>query len=71
MLRRMLGFDLVITSDRGFQYQQNWTDRKLSLLVLSTNDWTQIRHATALVLAALSGMTPSAIVLLRIPRVYR
>jgi hypothetical protein len=37
------GFELLITTDRAMRYQQNWTGRKISLLVLSTNDWTRLR----------------------------
>src|SRR5580658_4345199 len=38
------GFDLLITTDKSIRYQQNLSGRKLSLLVLSTNDWTHIRQ---------------------------
>jgi hypothetical protein len=50
------GFDLLTTTDNGIQYQQNLTPRRLSLLVLSTNDWTPIRKSTALVVATLASI---------------
>ncbi len=31
-------FDLLITADKNLHYQQNLTDRKLAILLLSTND---------------------------------
>jgi hypothetical protein len=33
-----VGFDVLITTDRGLRHQQNWTGRKLALMVLSTNN---------------------------------
>ncbi len=46
------GFGLIITTDKGIRYEQNWSGRKLSLLVLSTNDWTRIRRFKALAVVA-------------------
>jgi predicted nuclease of predicted toxin-antitoxin system len=50
------GFEVLITSDQGIRYQQNLAGRKLSLLVLSTNDWTSIRKSKALVVAAVASI---------------
>ena len=38
-------FDVFITTDQGISYQQNWSNRRLSMVVLSTNDWKWIRLA--------------------------
>jgi predicted nuclease of predicted toxin-antitoxin system len=54
------GFDLLITTDRALSYQQNWSGRKLSLLILSTNDWARIRTATDRVLVAVNSIAISA-----------
>lgn len=54
------GFDPLITTNRGLRYQQNWSQRKLSLLVLSTNDWARIRTAKDRVLAAVNSIAVSA-----------
>ena len=61
------GFDLLITTDKGIRYQQRWTGRKLSLRVLSTNDWTRIRRAKSLVVAAVNSIPPSSIAEAEIP----
>lgn len=47
----LAGFDLMITTDKGIRHQQNLSGCKLSLLVISTNDWTRIRKSKALVVA--------------------
>ena len=62
------GFDLMITTDRGIRYQQNWSGRSLALLVLSTNDWTRLRRCKGRILDAVNSMQPSAFAELEIPR---
>jgi hypothetical protein len=61
------GFDLLISTDKSIRYQQNLSGRKLSLLVLSTNDWTHIRKFTGLVASAVSSIESGAYVELEIP----
>jgi len=41
------GFEVLVTCDRNVQYQQNFADRKLAVVVLSTNHWPTIRPAAA------------------------
>ena len=48
----------MITTDKGIRHQQNLAGRKLSLLVIDTNDWTRIRRSTALVVARVSSLKP-------------
>jgi hypothetical protein len=62
------GFDLLITTDQGIRYQQNWADRSLALLVLSTNDWTWLRRFKERILEAVDSIRPSMCVELEIPR---
>jgi predicted nuclease of predicted toxin-antitoxin system len=35
-------FDLFISADKNLRYQQNLADRKLAILILSTNDLNEI-----------------------------
>lgn len=37
------GFDVVVTCDQGVPHQQNFDDRKVSLVILSTNHWPTLR----------------------------
>jgi hypothetical protein len=62
------GFDLLITTDQGIQYQQNWAVRSIALLVLSTNDWTQLRRFKGRIVEAVDSIQPSARVELEVPR---
>ena len=61
------GFDLIITTDKGIRHQQNLAGRKLSLLVLSTNDWTRIRQFKTLVASAVASIQAGAYVEVEIP----
>jgi hypothetical protein len=61
------GFDLMITTDKSIRYQQNLSGRRLSLLVLSTNDWNHIRRFKELVASAVSSIRSGAYVELEIP----
>jgi hypothetical protein len=41
------GFDLLLTCDQNVQYQQNFTGRRLALVVLSSNHWPTMRRVAA------------------------
>ena len=46
------GFDLLLTCDRNVRYQQNFTSRKLALVVLSSNHWPILRRVAARIASA-------------------
>jgi len=64
----VVGFELLITTDQSIRYQQNWSGRKLALLVLTTNDWTRIRLFKSEVLAAVNSISPAGFLELEIPK---
>jgi hypothetical protein len=41
------GFEVLVTCDQNVQYQQNFTDRKIAVVILSTNHWPTIRPQAA------------------------
>lgn len=61
------GFDLLITTDKGIRYQQNWAGRRMAMLILSTNDWTRIRLVTEQVLTAVNSVCAADYVNIEIP----
>ena len=61
------GFDLLITADQEIRYQQNLAGRKLSLLVLSTNNWDAIKTNVASIVVAINKTTPGDYCELKIP----
>jgi len=62
------GFELLITTDRGIRYQQNLSKRKIALLLLSTNDWTQIRQVKHLIAEAVDTLSGAAFQEFSVPR---
>ena len=61
------GFELFITADQELTYQQNFTGRKLAVLVLSTNNWDHVKAAIAKIMAAIDGVTPGSYAEVEIP----
>jgi predicted nuclease of predicted toxin-antitoxin system len=61
------GFDLMITTDKGIRYQQNLAGRKLALVVIGTNDWTRIRKSKAVVLDAITKVSPGSFLEVEVP----
>src|ERR1035438_3330783 len=54
------GFEVMITTDQGIRYQQNLSGRMLTLVVISTNDWTRTRKSKSVVVDAISEMLPGS-----------
>jgi hypothetical protein len=50
------GFELFITADKNIRYQQNLTERTITLIVLSTNDWPTVRGQLDLVADAVNAL---------------
>lgn len=61
------GFGAMMTTDRGIRHQQNLAGRKLSLIVLSTNDWSWIRRAKSVIVEAASAIRRGSLVEIEIP----
>jgi predicted nuclease of predicted toxin-antitoxin system len=55
------GFEAMITGDQNLSYQQNWKNRNLALIVLSTNNWNIVKHEMQAVAAALEAVIPGGI----------
>jgi hypothetical protein len=49
-------FDLMVTTDQNLRYEQNFTGRKLAILVLPTTSWPEIQKHNSEVVSAVSGM---------------
>jgi len=61
------GFDLFITADQELTYQQNFTGRKMAVLVLSTNNWDFIKAGIAEIRVAIDAVTPGNYAEVEIP----
>jgi hypothetical protein len=56
------GFDILITADQSIRYQQNLAERRLALIVLSTNHWSIIRLQIESIRHAVGAAYPGAYV---------
>ncbi len=56
------GFDLLLTCDQNVRYQQNFTGRKLALVVLSSNHWPTLRPIAARIATAVDFVQTGQIV---------
>ena len=55
------GFDGLVTTDQSLKYQQNLANRRI-LVVLTTTNWAIIERSVKLVTDAIDGMKPGAYV---------
>ena len=60
-------FDVFITSDRNIRYQQNLTNRKLAMVVLSQGRWRLVRQRLGAIAAAVDAATPGSYIEVEIP----
>ena len=56
------GFDLLLTCDQNVRYQQNFTRRKLALVILSSNHWPTLRRIAARIATAVDFVQTGQIV---------
>ena len=56
------GFDLLLTCDQNVPYQQNFTGRELSLVILSSNHWPTLRPRAAKIATAVDFVLVGRIV---------
>ena len=50
------GFDILLTTDKQFRYQQNLTGRKIAIVVLANSTWRVVRrYVDRVVLAVKRG----------------
>jgi hypothetical protein len=50
------GFEVLVTCDQNLRYQQNFTDRKLAVVILSTNHWPTLRPRAARIASVVDFM---------------
>lgn len=62
------GFDLFVSADQELNYQQNLKNRRMALLVLSTNNWALIKANIGLIMAAIRAVRPGSYSGVEIPR---
>ena len=54
------GFDVLLTADKNMRYQQNFTGRRIALVVLSTPQWPLVKLHLDKIAAAVDACTPGS-----------
>lgn len=65
------GFDLLMTCDQGFAFQQDLTKRRIAIVLLRSGQWPYIRPAIAKVVEAVSASRPGTLTTVEIPVVRK
>jgi hypothetical protein len=61
------GFDLLLTTDKNIQYQQNLTGRKIALIVLGNQQWPMVKLHLEKIVAAVNESKPGSYIKVPIP----
>jgi hypothetical protein len=62
------GYQILLTCDQNVRYQQNLTNRKISLIVLGSNIWPTVNPKVAEITAALEKASPGSFDFIEIAR---
>ena len=60
-------FDVFVTTDKNLRYQQDLSDRKISIFVLPTTRWPQLKPHTQEICEAISVVVANAYVEWQLP----
>jgi hypothetical protein len=61
------GFDLLLTTDKRIRYQQNLTDRKITIVVLGNSTWRIVRLYLDRISLAVNNTPPGGYAEVEIP----
>ena len=61
------GFDVFLTADKNLRYQQNFSGRKIALVVLGNSPWPLVRLHIPEIVAAVNAATAGSYVEVDIP----
>jgi len=61
------GYEVLLSTDKNIQYQQNLTGRKIALVILSNPPWPLVRLHLDKIAAAVNACTPGSFTEVDIP----
>jgi hypothetical protein len=61
------GFEVLVTTDQNFRYQQNLSKRRIALVVIGTTSWPRIKNRVAAVIDAINGIEAGGYVEVSVP----
>ena len=54
------GFEVFVTTDTNLAYQQNLSNRKIAIVVLTTTSWPRIQKNVAAIVIAIDAARPNS-----------
>ncbi len=54
------GFEVFVTTDTNLAYQQNLSNRKIAIVVLSTTSWPRIQKSVSAIVSAIDKASPNS-----------
>jgi hypothetical protein len=54
------GFEVFVTTDTNLAYQQNLSNRKIAIVVLSTASWPRIQKSVAAIVSVIDAARPNS-----------
>ncbi len=54
------GFEVFVTTDTNLAYQQNLSNGKIAIVVLSTTSWPRIQKSVAAIVSAIDAASPNS-----------
>ena len=61
------GYDVLLSTDKNIQYQQNLTGRKIALVILGNQQWPLVKLHLDKIAAAVNSATPGSFTVVDIP----
>jgi hypothetical protein len=61
------GFDLLLSTDKNIQYQQNLKDRRIAIVILGNSQRPAVHRHIDRVIAAVNAATPGSFTEVEIP----
>lgn len=61
------GFEVLVTTDKNIQYQQNLKARKIALVVLKNSQWPMVKLVAEKIVAAVNAAEPGSYVEVDVP----
>ena len=54
------GFEVFVTTDTNLAYQQNLSNRKIAIVVLTTTSWPRIQKSVAAIVIEIDAARPNS-----------
>ena|SRR3974390_357470 len=61
------GFDVLLTTDKNLRHQQNLAGRKIAVVILTRQQWPQLRTHVQLIVDAVNAAVPGSYLEIDIP----